>query len=322
MISDIENGTGGFEGLAKLYRSFLPQAELELIRPREEFHWRGRFVGDGNLSVWGMVCDGDWALRPHCEADRFCVVFPSAGAIEVDIGGRRTIATPQSALISGLHKVSQMWSHGHNSRVVLKWNAAAANKILSQIFEGACLRNVGLGPQLDLSGPQGQTLQHLARALSSGLRDEQMRSAKATAVLSEATLRLIFERFPNSFAHRLERTPEAAMPKQVKDAVDFMYANLHQPLTLGGIAEAVGVSGRSLQAGFRRFLDTSPLAYLRELRLEAVHMELRRPENFLQVHEVALKWGFTHMGRFAVQYRAAFGVSPSETSRLAIRARR
>ena len=75
--------------------------------------------------------------------------------------------------------------------------------------------------------------------------------------------------------------------------------------------------GRSLQAGFQRVLDTSPLAYLRDLRLRAVHVELTRPENFLPVREVALKWGFTHMGRFAAQYREAFGVTPSETSRLA-----
>jgi len=32
---------------------------------------------------------------------------------------------------------------------------------------------------------------------------------------------------------------------------------------------------------------------------------------------VALKWGFAQMGRFAAQYRAMYGVSPSETARWA-----
>jgi transcriptional regulator GlxA family with amidase domain len=70
---------------------------------------------------------------------------------------------------------------------------------------------------------------------------------------------------------------------------------------------------RSLQAGFRKFKETTPAAYLRRIRLEAVHAELSLSENRLPVREVALKWGFTQMGRFAAQYRARFGHYPSET---------
>lgn len=79
------------------------------------------------------------------------------------------------------------------------------------------------------------------------------------------------------------------------------------------IADAIGVSDRSLHLGFRRFRNTTPAAYLRRIRLEAVHDELSLPENELPVHEVAVKWGFAHMGRFAARYRAVFGVYPSET---------
>ncbi len=31
------------------------------------------------------------------------------------------------------------------------------------------------------------------------------------------------------------------------------------------------------------------------------------------VTEVALRWGFYHLGRFAQEYRALFGQSPSQT---------
>ena len=60
------------------------------------------------------------------------------------------------------------------------------------------------------------------------------------------------------------------------EAVDFMHANMHQPLTLSEVAEATGISVRSLQYGFRRFRDITPLAYLREIRLE-VRFECRDP---------------------------------------------
>jgi len=154
-----------------------------------------------------------------------------------------------------------------------------------------------------------------------GLIDGLLRSPAASALLSETALRLIFENFPNAFTKRSARPPRAAMPRQIKTAIDFMHENLHQPLTLAGIAEAAGVGGRSLQAGFQRFFDASPLAYLRDMRLQAAHIELTHPENRLPVRAIALKWGFTHMGRFAAQYRAAYGVSPSQTSRFAGRKR-
>lgn len=92
-----------------------------------------------------------------------------------------------------------------------------------------------------------------------------------------------------------------------------MHANMHQPLNVMDIARAAGVSVRSLQTGFRQFKDTTPAAYLRRIRLDAVHAELSLLTNRLPVGEVALKWGFTQMGRFAAQYRARFGGYPSET---------
>ena len=37
-----------------------------------------------------------------------------------------------------------------------------------------------------------------------------------------------------------------------------------------------------------------------------------------EVLSVALKWGFKHLGRFAAQYRAIFGVYPSDTAKKAV----
>jgi transcriptional regulator GlxA family with amidase domain len=56
------------------------------------------------------------------------------------------------------------------------------------------------------------------------------------------------------------------------------------------------------------------MAYLRRLRLARVHEELRTSDpRQTSVGEVAYRWGFTHLGRFAGTYRAQYGVSPSHT---------
>lgn len=58
------------------------------------------------------------------------------------------------------------------------------------------------------------------------------------------------------------------------------------------------------------------MTYLRRLRLEKVHEELSAAEpDLASVTEVATRWGFVHLGRFAAAYYRAFGEFPSETLR-------
>jgi len=79
-------------------------------------------------------------------------------------------------------------------------------------------------------------------------------------------------------------------------------------------------SRRTLQSSFRQVADTAPADYLRNLRLDAVRRELMAtPADRLSVSQAALNRGFEHLGRFAGQYRALFGQTPSQTARAASR---
>lgn len=64
-------------------------------------------------------------------------------------------------------------------------------------------------------------------------------------------------------------------------------------------------------------LGMPPMQYLRTVRLRGVREELLGldPEDSTTVAEVATRWGFTHLGRFAQYYRARYGEPPSPTRR-------
>ena len=79
------------------------------------------------------------------------------------------------------------------------------------------------------------------------------------------------------------------------------------------IARAADVPIRTLLNSFRQFRETSPMRYLRDLRLERAHAMLRRGEPHATVASVALDVGFAHLGRFSQDYAARFGERPSET---------
>jgi transcriptional regulator GlxA family with amidase domain len=58
------------------------------------------------------------------------------------------------------------------------------------------------------------------------------------------------------------------------------------------------------------------MAYLRRVRLARAHAGLRDADPGRHtVAEIAGRWGFTHLGRFAEAYRERYGRPPSETLR-------
>ena len=68
---------------------------------------------------------------------------------------------------------------------------------------------------------------------------------------------------------------DAGTPASVRRALEFIEAHAREPLTLEEIARSAGVGPRALQEAFRRHRGTTPLAHLRETRLERAHRELQ-----------------------------------------------
>ncbi len=130
---------------------------------------------------------------------------------------------------------------------------------------------------------------------------------------------MLLATFPNSAIAAPSRGDEcdARASTAVRRAVAFVESNAHRDIGLGEVAEAAGVSRRTVQLAFRRHLDTTPTAYLRRVRLDLAHAELlaASPEDGLTVTEVAYRWGFSSPSRFTERYRAEFGRSPSEMLR-------
>ncbi|WIE76947.1 helix-turn-helix domain-containing protein [Curtobacterium sp. MCSS17_007] len=98
-------------------------------------------------------------------------------------------------------------------------------------------------------------------------------------------------------------------------AAEWIRANADQPVTLRDIADAVGISERGLQNAMHRRFAESPMARLRAERLEGARRDLEAPEADDTVAEVARRWQWSHLGRFAAAYADRFGEQPSGTLR-------
>jgi AraC-like DNA-binding protein len=103
-------------------------------------------------------------------------------------------------------------------------------------------------------------------------------------------------------------------PQLLRRAIAFIDDHAHTDISLADIANAVFVTPRALQYMFRKHRDCTPTEDLRQVRLHHAHHELAAGDrDTTSVGDVARKWGFAHMGRFAAYYRQHYGQSPHET---------
>jgi transcriptional regulator GlxA family with amidase domain len=124
--------------------------------------------------------------------------------------------------------------------------------------------------------------------------------------------------FPNTLTDYLDRHDARPLgaTAAIRRAVAYIDEHAQEPITLADIVSASRLSVRALQAGFRRYLDTTPTGYLQKARLNAARLDLIASDPTREtVAAIARRWGFTHLGRFASSYRAAFDELPSESLR-------
>lgn len=138
--------------------------------------------------------------------------------------------------------------------------------------------------------------------------------------LERALLIGLLRAVPSNYSIELELQSREIAPHYVRRAETYIRANMAAALRMEDIVDASGVSSRALFYGFRRWRQTTPMAYLKSVRLDCARMALT--EASLEggsVTDVALGVGYQYMSRFSSDYRARFGERPSDTLLTAIR---
>ncbi|MGV3729709.1 MAG: AraC family transcriptional regulator [Sphingopyxis sp.] len=121
---------------------------------------------------------------------------------------------------------------------------------------------------------------------------------------------------PNSYSEDLDRGDNMVAPHYVRRVERFLRENYAEPIEMKDIHQAAGVSPRTLFYGFRQFRNITPMAYLKQLRLQnARRALLDAATQGGSVTEIATGCGLMNLSAFSREYKALFGESPSDTLR-------
>lgn len=243
--------------------------------------------------------------------------FVAEGGARVEVRGR-TVALPHMEGVLYPVGVPTSGEYGDATFVLLRLPVGVAAELAEETtgLPAEDLRFLSMTPvSAELRRFWVRTAGFVCRELSTpGLELPPLVTRQFVRLVGSALLTV----FPNTTMTGMRPDDGGHVgPAVLRRATAFIDAHPEDPLTVGRIAEAAGVGIRAVQSAFRRHLDVTPIGYLRRVRLERVHRDLRDgdPYDGVTVQDVARRWGFVNLGRFAAEYRAEYGETPSRTLR-------
>lgn len=202
-----------------------------------------------------------------------------------------------------------------SERITVSLTKSAVVEQLTSLLGDTPIRPLEFSPTIDLTSAESGRFGRHVRLLIAELDEDPAfgRNPLVLGMYQQLIITGLLLSQSNTYTDALSRQERNVAPRDVKRVLDYMHSRLDAPLTLADLVAASGVPGRTLLKHFKDHRGTTPMRYLRDARLGRVREALLRAEAGESVTEIAMTWGFQHLGRFAIEYRRHFGESPSET---------
>ncbi len=301
-----------------------PSQALDGWRQRYEQLSAGRFEGH----AWQLLLEGGMLLREQTNRHLREQITPPPGHLVLAVplavepgssfGGRAL--ERESLLVFGADEEHDLVSAGALDLIGLAVHrdvlAGLAPRKVEWLAQAQRKRNLGLSPDA------ASAIRHLLLAVNAQTQDEDAlarldRREQAAELLSATLTQTVVLAMHSQGSQPAQAIPRRADTrlKVVKRAVDFMRSHLQDDIAVPDICAAAYASRRSLQYCFEEFMQTTPQAYLRALRLNEARRALKR-QGDRAITDIANELGFSSASHFTRHYKRMFEELPSQTHKL------
>lgn len=305
-----ETSGADLDAAVHMYEDAYASVGFTATRTERPFAYRFRVVGDDVMSFRSTRFDarmqGELDVR-----DEYVVMWTTDGGGRVDVGRQEVAFTPATPMMFPTGRPFAFDLQDVRQSLV-QFDRTALERVAAEVHgaqPGPLVFDHTVTPRTaELRGWNAQVQRAAAIVLG-----RASVSPLALVEVARDTARSLLRTFP----HKL-LAPDVPLPQgatgRVREAIEYMHAFAHTPISTTDVAEHVGLSVRGLQQAFQRQVGTAPNALLRGIRLDRVREELRRASvGDLTVASVAMRWGFAHLGRFSAAYAARFSEYPRDT---------
>lgn len=255
-------------------------------------------------------------IAPAVIEDFYLLRLVLDGASRIETGQEQFSADTTMATIINPSQHTRILPTKDCRSLLIRLNRSTLEAALTHHLQRPLSSPLAFHPPIDLSSPGGVRLRRFIGYLVEELDDLDPRQLETrySAQFEDVLVGMLLQFAPSNYSGVWGHVGPRISPRHVKRAIAFIEAHFDAPLTAQGIAEAAGVSVRTLSNGFQRFHEETTMGFLRNVRLRRAHelLELGHGDE-TTVTEIALGVGFAHLGRFSRDYRSRYGRLPSET---------
>jgi AraC-like DNA-binding protein len=296
--------------MSEVFRSH----DLSIAPGETTLHMRHQAVRPGRVSLHWLKYGAPVTMTAPEMGGFYLFQFMLGGGCEIRHRGRvETVAHGHGYAVDPSDPLAKTWDRDCEQLIL---------RVDRVLFEGFAAREMGIDVEgrLDFEfdvqpiAAGSHNIIELANALREDAAGSRAGLAhpRVTGHLDMTLMSLLLASFPHRFRDEYDRAGEPCAPFYVRRAEEHVRAHWREPIAIGDLAQAAGVSVRSLFNGFRRFRGSTPMAYVKALRLDLAHGELLRADpSEKSVTDIALACGFTHMSKFARDFQSRFGERPS-----------
>jgi AraC-like DNA-binding protein len=301
------------EAQSLLSQAYLPSTFTSPVRA-PSLDVRLNVIKIGRITA-GYLRFGDTMRIRTTEAANYHLDIPTAGSSAMRSGSEPPVyATPSTAAVFMPGRPADLDCDRDCAQICLMFPGEDLHTELENLLGGPAVRPLEFSRPMDLTTPVGGTFTQTLRVIdqASAAGNQLLEHPLAALRLEQVLMVTLLLTQPNNYSAALEKPPKTAGPTPIAKAIELIRTRPEHPWTVASLAAEVAVSVRSLQAGFARSVGQTPMKYLRQIRLERVHDELAQAEpGTTTITQTASRWGFTHLGRFAINYHKTFGELPS-----------
>jgi AraC-like DNA-binding protein len=237
-----------------------------------------------------------------------------SGSVASQCGEQTAIATPQVAAVfsPSQHTILPRWDAAA-TQLSIKFTREVVEQELSHLLGRPVDHRIDFRLALPVDSGPGRHWLALLSALLQCLdapRTEPL--ARHMESLERSLISGLLVSQTHSYTDALSADPVRHTPRgALARVIDEIERAPDRAYELADLAKLAGISARSLQYSFLEQYGTSPMRYLRRIRLQRAHEDLCQLNG--SVADIAYYWGFTNLGRFAQAYREQFGELPAAT---------
>lgn len=270
----------------------------------------------GGISLNRLRYGATVAIDPGCLKDFLLVMMPLSGSADVHCGNQHVHSTPALASVVTPTLPMRETNHADSDQIMVRIERSLLERVCAQHLGRELRHPIEFQLGMDLTAKNSESWLALIAYLIGELDrvGTPLLSPLAQAQIEHLMVTTLLLMQPHNFRTALLQPAPPLAPTYVKRVEEYIEENADQPLTVSELAAFAGVGSSALFAGFREFRNTSPMAYLKSVRLQRVHEDLNRASASRDtVTKIAMRWGFVHLGHFTAGYKRKFGESPSET---------